>query len=76
MKDVYKAERQEFVKTLAARCDSQVLHTRRYPRTLTEAFGPYASAPYVKPDTGNNAAWWLLAVSLSVALVVLCFSQA
>jgi hypothetical protein len=29
--------------------------TRRYPRTLNEAFGPYASGPIHDPDKARHA---------------------
>ena len=54
------------------------LHTRRFPRTMNEAFGPYAGTRYVtaRKDSNNHPLWWVLAVALIAVLVLLCFSQA
>lgn len=48
------------------------MNTRRYPRTLCEAFGPYASGPVLpipEPEPlGHKVAKWLSAV-VGVVLV-------
>lgn len=50
------------------------LNTRRFPRTLNEAFGPYAGTHYVRAKArDNHPAWWALGVALLAALVSLCF---
>lgn len=46
------------------------MHTRRYPRTLQEAFGPYATGPIIEPKaTGYSLGWWA-AMSLCAACAV------
>jgi len=53
------------------------LHTRRYPRTMNEAFGPYAGTRYHAPPTKRESPlWWLAGIVLVAVLVVLVFSQA
>lgn len=53
------------------------MNTRRYPRTLQEAFGPYADSRIEEPqDTGYSSAWWI-AVSICsvVAAVVIAMTN-
>ncbi len=49
--------------------------SRRHPRTLQEAFGPYCSsqvAPMRSPETrAERVAGWLLAIAIGVSLGVL-----
>jgi len=51
------------------------LNTRRYPRTMNEAFGPYAGTRYHKPKR-ENPLWWVLGLCLLGLLILLIFSQA
>ena len=51
------------------------LHTRRYPRTMNEAFGPYAGTRYHAPKR-ENPLWWVLGLAMVALLVLLTFSQA
>jgi hypothetical protein len=51
---------------------------RRFPRTITEAFGPnytWESDYYKSYDRANGAWWWVLAGVLLAVLVVVVFSQ-
>lgn len=50
-------------------------HHDRFPRSLNEAFGPYAGTQYVSARRESRA-WWILGVALLGVLVALCFSQA
>lgn len=50
------------------------MQTRKYPRTLQEAFGAHTSREIHDPDeaTGYGAAWWLamlVIASLSIGLI-------
>ena len=46
------------------------MQTRRYPRTMVEAFGPYASGPIAEPDTEITAGEIILIVLSTVASCV------
>lgn len=54
------------------------MNTRRYPRTLQEAFGPYASGP-VHPMPEPRRRFWqdvaLYVVALIAVLAVIHFSN-
>jgi hypothetical protein len=47
------------------------MQTRKYPRTLNEAFGPYASGPIDDPDTGTPLADAIVLASSAAALIAL-----
>lgn len=52
------------------------MNTRKYPRTLNEAFGPYTSREVYDADESDyGAAWWvaitLVAMAALVVVVVL-----
>lgn len=47
------------------------MQTRRYPRTLTEAFGPYASANFDNQDPMPVADKIVIAVSCIAGVIVL-----
>lgn len=49
--------------------------TKKFPRTLNEAFGPYADTRYCAPKK-ESPLWWPLGVVLLAVLVLLVFSQA
>lgn len=46
------------------------MNTRRYPRTLNEAFGPYTSSHIEEKPTGYSLAWWLAVCACAVACAV------
>jgi hypothetical protein len=44
------------------------MQTRKYPRTMQEAFGPYTSYRIDEPrETGYSAAWW---AAIAIAAIV------
>lgn len=46
--------------------------TRRHPRTLQEAFGPYACGPiHPMPERDYGARWWLALAVLAVVTLSL-----
>jgi len=48
------------------------MNTRKYPRTLNEAFGPYTSHDFVEPRPRSHGVFaWLYAVA-EIALTVIC----
>lgn len=48
------------------------MQTRKYPRTMSEAFGPYTSNQLSAPkDTDYGWLWWASMVVISVFSVVL-----
>lgn len=47
------------------------MQTRKYPRTLNEAFGPYASGPIDDPDNGTPLADAIVLASSAAALIAL-----
>jgi len=48
------------------------MQTRKYPRTMQEAFGPYCT-PYISEtrETGYPALWWAAMAIIAVCTVVL-----
>ena len=47
------------------------VNTRRYPRTMQEAFGPYTSHELHDPKSEDEGwLWWACIVGLSVAAAV------
>ena len=47
------------------------MNTRKYPRSLVEAFGPYASGPiHPKPDHKENADKIIVAIFAVVVIVL------
>jgi hypothetical protein len=48
------------------------MNTRKYPRTLTEAFGPYADGPVepMREDRSYRFATWAMYVAAVLAIVV------
>lgn len=47
------------------------MQTRKYPRTLNEAFGPYCT-PYIdEQDTSYPRAWWAMIVVISVVSLII-----
>jgi hypothetical protein len=49
------------------------MQTRKCPRTMQEAFGPYTSREITEPrETGYSAAWWfaIAAVAIVTGLIV------
>ena len=51
--------------------------TRRYPRTLNEAFGLYATGPIHEPEeqrTGYPFAWWFIVAACGIAGLVITFT--
>lgn len=50
------------------------MNTRRYPRTLEQAFGPYARGPIEEPNQPMPTADIVaLVVSILAALALICF---
>lgn len=48
------------------------MNTRKYPRTLQQAFGPYTSNEIVDPsDTSYPWTWWALMVAVSLVTLVI-----
>lgn len=48
------------------------VNTRKYPRTLNEAFGPYANLTPITDDDDDNAmAWAIFMIVLIVVVAVL-----
>lgn len=48
------------------------MNTRRFPRTLSEAFGPYETGPIFDDEPqGYGRAWWAAVLACSVAGLVL-----
>ena len=44
------------------------VNTRRYPRTMQEAFGPYTSRELHEPDSDNEGlVWWAIMAALCIA---------
>lgn len=53
------------------------MQTRKFPRTMNEAFGPYASGPITDPDESMPVADKLvLAFSIAVAAVIVVMAVA
>lgn len=53
------------------------MQTRKFPRTMNEAFGPYASGPITDPDESMPVADKLvLAFSIAVAAVIVAMAVA
>ena len=51
------------------------MQTRKFPRTMNEAFGPYASGPITDPDESMPIADKLvLALSIAVAAVIVAMA--
>lgn len=50
------------------------MNTRKYPRTLNEAFGPYASGPIHDSDPMPIADKIVLIVSACAALAIVVFA--
>ena len=49
------------------------MNTRRHPRTLVEAFGPYTSNAITEQDSKDySAAWWayFIVTCMAAALVI------
>jgi len=49
------------------------MNTRRYPRTLEEAFGPYCSHTITDPDTEHDYphAWWIAMYAIAIATMII-----
>lgn len=48
------------------------MQTRKYPRTMQEAFGPYTGREIHDQDTGYSTAWWAaLGVVSVIAMIVI-----
>jgi hypothetical protein len=48
------------------------MNTRKYPRTLNEAFGPYCTPHIDEPEsTDYPAAWWAMVVIISIVSLIL-----
>jgi len=53
------------------------MQTRKFPRTMNEAFGPYASGPITEPNEKMPVADKLvLALSIAVAAVIVVMAFA
>ena len=51
--------------------------TRRYSRTMQEAFGPYTSNRIDEPrDTGYSAAWWCAVAVIAIVTGLIVWGQA
>jgi hypothetical protein len=51
--------------------DCPTKNGHRYPRTLTEAFGPYTSTDIEEPpSTIHSWVWWVFLVAFAVIAVV------
>lgn len=53
------------------------MQTRKFPRTMNEAFGPYASGPIHDPDESMPVADKIVlafSVAAAVAIVVIAFA--
>jgi hypothetical protein len=46
------------------------MQTRRYPRTLQEAFGPYTNNQIEDPPSGGYGLWWWVSMVLIAAAAV------
>lgn len=47
------------------------MQTRKYPRTLEEAFGPYTSKHFVDPDTDYSTGWWVAMYAIGACTCIL-----
>lgn len=50
------------------------MNTRRYPRTMAEAFGPYTSndlQPMPEPRDYSAAWWWAMLVIAVITLILI-----
>jgi hypothetical protein len=47
------------------------MQTRKYPRTLNEAFGPYCT-PYIDEEDSTDypTAWWVAIVVISIISLI------
>lgn len=53
------------------------MQTRKFPRTMNEAFGPYASGPISEPDESMPVADKIVvAFSIAVAVVIVAMAVA
>lgn len=52
------------------------MSTRRHPRTMAEAFGPYTSHDLepMREPRAYSAAWWWVMWAIAVVTVILIFS--
>jgi hypothetical protein len=48
------------------------MNTRRYPRTMNEAFGPYANGPIQERDSELDALDFMVLVVSAAVLLVVC----
>lgn len=46
-------------------CPAHSLNTRRYSRTLVEAFGPNTSLQIDEPESGESPAWWFCVIAIA-----------
>lgn len=46
-------------------------HTSKFPRTLSEAFGPYTSQTIEDTDNGASTGSWLVWIAVAVIFVLL-----
>lgn len=49
------------------------MNTRKFPRTMQEAFGPYATSRIYDPEesASYSTAWWILVALISVVTLVI-----
>lgn len=46
------------------------MQTRKYPRTLQEAFGPYTSHEIMDHDTDYSPQWWVAFIAVAILSVI------
>jgi hypothetical protein len=57
-------------------CPARSLNTRRYPRTLEQAFGPHTSREIVEPQpTGETPTWWVAMGVIAALTFVMVWVQ-
>jgi len=47
------------------------MQTRKYPRTMQEAFGPYTSRDLQERDSGYSPAWYYAMATIAFATLIL-----
>lgn len=49
------------------------MNTRKFPRTMQEAFGPYATSQIYDPEEAESypTAWWLSVAMIAVVAMVI-----
>lgn len=52
------------------------MQTRKHPRTLNEAFGPYTSRDFYEPPAAYPWTWWALLVAIGLVTLAVVVATA